>query len=286
MALLAAVAAQAATALENGRLYRQLQGQGGRARADARVQREHPRVAERRPRGRRIATIAIVRWNRRWKSSTACATRQAVARRLDELFEPGFLDVLRAARRESPEGTALYRVPLVDAARRRRAGCSSTSRPRRSATRDGGDRRQHHHHRGHLDARAARGAAADLREDGVDRAARRRRGARGEHAADRHLELHADAAARAPSRTIRGRKVLEKIERQTFRAAKIVNGLLNLARPAQVDSGPVRHQRRHQRRAVAARAPVPHRQHPGAQGARRARRSSCRASSTSCSRCS
>ena len=32
--------------------------------------------------------------------------------------------------------------------------------------------------------------------------------------------------------------VLEKIERQTFRAAKIVNGLLNLARPAQVDSGP------------------------------------------------
>jgi signal transduction histidine kinase len=33
--------------------------------------------------------------------------------------------------------------------------------------------------------------------------------------------------------------VLEKIERQTFRAAKIVNGLLNLARPAQVDSGPI-----------------------------------------------
>jgi hypothetical protein len=34
-------------------------------------------------------------------------------------------------------------------------------------------------------------------------------------------------------------KVLEKIERQTFRAAKIVNGLLNLARPATVESGPV-----------------------------------------------
>jgi signal transduction histidine kinase len=34
-------------------------------------------------------------------------------------------------------------------------------------------------------------------------------------------------------------KMLEKIERQTFRAAKIVNGLLNLARPAQVDMGPV-----------------------------------------------
>jgi signal transduction histidine kinase len=34
-------------------------------------------------------------------------------------------------------------------------------------------------------------------------------------------------------------KVLEKIERQTFRAAKIVNGLLNLARPAQVDRLPI-----------------------------------------------
>jgi two-component system NtrC family sensor kinase len=34
-------------------------------------------------------------------------------------------------------------------------------------------------------------------------------------------------------------KVLEKIERQTFRAAKIVNGLLNLARPAQVDAAPI-----------------------------------------------
>jgi signal transduction histidine kinase len=34
-------------------------------------------------------------------------------------------------------------------------------------------------------------------------------------------------------------KVLEKIERQTFRAARIVNGLLNLARPTQVDAGPI-----------------------------------------------
>jgi hypothetical protein len=34
-------------------------------------------------------------------------------------------------------------------------------------------------------------------------------------------------------------KVLEKIERQTFRAAKIVNGLLNLARPTRIESGPV-----------------------------------------------
>src|ERR671936_1957827 len=33
--------------------------------------------------------------------------------------------------------------------------------------------------------------------------------------------------------------LLEKIERQTFRAAKIVNGLLNLARPGTGDNQPV-----------------------------------------------
>ena len=80
--------------------------------------------------------------------------------------------------------------------------------------------------------------------------------------------------------------MLEKIERQTFRAAKIVNGLLNLARPAQVDSGPVdlnavindvlsllEHQFR--TGSIQVRKELP-----------RPRRSSCRASSTSCSRCS
>ena len=81
-------------------------------------------------------------------------------------------------------------------------------------------------------------------------------------------------------------KLLEKIERQTFRAAKIVNGLLNLARPPQTDVGPVdlhaviadvlsllEHQFRNGER-------------PGAEGLRRPRRRSCRRSSTSCSRSS
>ena len=57
-------------------------------------------------------------------------------------------------------------------------------------------------------------------------------------------------------------QVLEKIERQTFRAAKIVNGLLNLARPGRSTAGRGP-QRRHQRRALAARAPDALRQHPG-----------------------
>ena len=52
-------------------------------------------------------------------------------------------------------------------------------------------------------------------------------------------------------------RLLEKIERQTFRAAKIVNGLLTLSRPGVgVDRSLDRPQRRHRRRARAARAPV------------------------------
>ena len=60
----------------------------------------------------------IVRWNRRLEELYGVRHEQAVGRRLDEIFESGFVEVLRAGRRESPEGAAFYRVPLRDAARR------------------------------------------------------------------------------------------------------------------------------------------------------------------------
>ena len=53
--------------------------------------------------------------------------------------------------------------------------------------------------------------------------------------------------------------LLEKIEKQTFRAARIVNGLLNLSRPnaaEQSERTDRRSQRGDRRRAVAARASV------------------------------
>ena len=77
MALLAAVAGQAATALENGRLYRQLHDEGRRARAAARVQRERPRVARRWPRRARISTTASSGGTARSNSCTACRARSA-----------------------------------------------------------------------------------------------------------------------------------------------------------------------------------------------------------------
>ena len=73
------------------------------------------------------------------------------------------------------------------------------------------------------------------------------------------------------------RELLEKIERQTFRAAKIVNNLLNLARPSDRGSGACRRERHRRRRAVAARASAPNEPHSGAPRAVANRPSSCRA---------
>ena len=282
MALLSAVAAQAATALENGRLYRQL-----RMKADEleRMREFSENILESLNDGLAVVNREnrVVRWNRRLEELYGVRHEDAVGRRLGELFDPMFMEVL-GSRRESAEGAAFYRVPLPtrhDPSRRLLVNVATT--PLRDS--DGADRRNHPDHRGHLQPGAARGAAADLREDGVDRPARRRRGARGQHAADRHLELHADAAAER-----RAGRSADQGPRED-RAADLPRRE-DRQRPAQPGASgagrlrPDRSPRRRQRRALAARAPAAQRQHPGAQGAAADRRRSSRGSSTSCSRCS
>ena len=207
-----------------------------------------------------------------------------VGHRSNELFDARSWRCCAPVRPNRRTAPRIYRVPLAtrhEQARRLLVNVATT--PLRDCAR--GDRRHDRHRRRHLDPRAARRAAADFGEDGVHRSSCRGRRARSQHAADRHFELHADAprGCRADDPKT---KVLEKIERQTFRAAKIVNGLLNLARPAQVDSGPcdinavindVLSLLEHQ---------FTHRTYPGAQGIRNAGPVVLRASSTSCSRCS
>ena len=111
MALLAAVAAQAATALENGRLYGQL-----RIKADEldRMREFSENILESLNDG--LAVInrddRVVRWNRRLEELYGLRHEEAVGRRLDEILDDGFFEVLRSARRESPDGAAVYRVPL------------------------------------------------------------------------------------------------------------------------------------------------------------------------------
>jgi two-component system NtrC family sensor kinase len=145
--------------------------------------------------------------------------------------------VLRSARRESPEGAAFYRVPLVtrhDAARRLLVNVATT--PLR-------------------DSDAAIAGTIIIVEDISARVQLEEQLQISEKMAS--IGLLAAGVAHEVNTPLTGissftqmllqgaepddpkTKMLEKIERQTFRAAKIVNGLLNLARPAQVDSGPV-----------------------------------------------
>jgi two-component system NtrC family sensor kinase len=236
MALLAAVAAQAATALENGRLYRQLT-----VKADEleRMREFSENILESLNDGLAVVNRddRIVRWNRRLEELYGIRHEHAVARRLDEIFEPGFLEVLRAARRESPEGAAFYRVPLVtrhDGARPLLVNVATT--PLR-------------------DSDGAIAGTIVIIEDISARVQLEEQLQISEKMAS--IGLLAAGVAHEVNTPLTGissftqmllqgaepddprTKVLEKIERQTFRAAKIVNGLLNLARPAQTDSSAV-----------------------------------------------
>ena len=236
MALLAAVAAQAATALENGRLYRQL-----RMKADEleRLREFSENILESLNDGLAVVNRdeRIVRWNRRLEELYGIRHEDAVGRPVTELFQPGFFEVLRSARRESPEGAAFYRVPLEtrhDPARRLLVNVATT--PLR-------------------DSDGAIAGTILIIEDISSRVQLEEQLQISEKMAS--IGLLAAGVAHEVNTPLTGissftqmllqgaepddpkTKVLEKIERQTFRAAKIVNGLLNLARPAQVDSGPV-----------------------------------------------
>jgi PAS domain S-box-containing protein len=236
MALLAAVAAQAATALENGRLYRQL-----RVKAEEvdRMREFSENILESLNDGLAVVNRdnRIVRWNRRLEELYGPRHEEAVGRRLDELFDQSFLDVLTSESRESPEGAAAYRVPMQTRHEpKRRLLVNVATTPLRGS--DG-----------------AVAGTIIIVEDISARVQLEEQLQISEKMAS--IGLLAAGVAHEVNTPLTGissftqmllqnsepedprTKVLEKIERQTFRAAKIVNGLLNLARPAQVDAGPV-----------------------------------------------
>ena len=236
MALLAAVAAQAATALENGRLYRQL-----RMKADEleRMREFSENILESLNDGLAVINrdARVVRWNRRLEELYGTRHEDAVGRRLSELFEASFLEVLASATREAPEGAAFYRVPLATRhGKSRRLLVNVATTPLR-------------------DSDGAVAGTIIIIEDISTRVQLEEQLQISEKMAS--IGLLAAGVAHEVNTPLTGissftqmllqnaepddprTKVLEKIERQTFRAAKIVNGLLNLARPAQVDAGPV-----------------------------------------------
>jgi len=235
MALLSAVAAQAATALENGRLYRQLRT---KAEELERMRQFSENILESLNDGLAVLDRngRVVRWNRQMEELYGVRHEAAVGQPLDELFDASIVRMIQGPADGAAEGTAHYRIPMT----------TRHEPPRRLLVNLGATPLR--------DSHAAVVGSIVIVEDISTRVQLEEQLQISEKMAS--IGLLAAGVAHEVNTPLTGissftqmllesappddptTQVLEKIERQTFRAAKIVNGLLNLARPAQVDSGP------------------------------------------------
>jgi two-component system, NtrC family, sensor kinase len=242
LALLTSVAGQVATAIENGRLYRQLHL---KAEELGRMREFNENILESLDDGLVVCDVdeRIVRWNRALEGFYGVPRSSAIGRRLPDVFDRPFVDALRAAWRENPYGATLFRVPLT---RRSRSGDTPTDASSKLLV--------------NATAVPLRGQTADtdvsgmilLLEDITDRVRLEEQLQISEKMASIGLlaagvahevntpltgissftQMLLDGADPGDPKTV----LLEKIEKQTFRAAKIVNGLLTLSRPGSGDA--------------------------------------------------
>jgi PAS domain S-box-containing protein len=223
-----------ATAIENGRLYRQLHL---KAEELGRMREFNENILESLDDGLVVfgADERIVRWNQALESFYGVRRADAIGRPLDDIFDAHFVEALRVAREEHPDGATLSRVPLSSPNGGERLLVNATQVPLQNAA----------------GVETADGMIL-LVEDITDRVRLEEQLQISEKMASIGLlaagvahevntpltgissftQMLLDGADPADPRTA----LLEKIERQTFRAAKIVNGLLNLSRPGTASS--------------------------------------------------
>jgi PAS domain S-box-containing protein len=229
-ALVTAVAAQAATAIENGRLYRQLHL---KATELDRLHAFNENILESLDDGLLVIGPAdnVIRWNASLERLYGLPRTQTVGQTVDRLFDAHVIELLKSVRDAHPDGKTVFRVPL--AARGSRDGqtllVNLTTVPLQSIAggsaagtivilEDISERSQMEEQLRISEKMASLGllAAGVAHEVNTPLTG-----------ISSYTQMLLENADPADPRT----PLLEKIEKQTFRAARIVNGLLNLSRP-------------------------------------------------------